>query len=122
MCELTGLSDSAANYLAQLVKDRDHEKLSVINYLFAELNNDYDFYEHKTQSREEVASSVLGALFIYFARCLYKEDAWNEFVDLGSDKKNEILISAYKQYLLNEVMDAVKASAVAYREYNKPWE
>ena len=44
VCEFTGLSDSAAEYLAQLVKDKDYEKLSIINRLFQELCEDYDFY------------------------------------------------------------------------------
>ena len=122
VCELTGLSDSAADYLAQLVKDRDHEKLSVINHLFAELNNDYDFYEHETQSGEEIASSVLGALFLYFARCAQWEDVVSDFIDLSDDKRKEIFAMAYKQYLLNQVTDAVKASAEAYKQDNKPWE
>ncbi len=122
VCELTGLSDSAADYLAQLVKDRDHEKLSVINHLFAELNNDYDFYKHETQSGEEVASSVLGALFLYFARCSQWEDVVSDFIDISDDKRKDIFAMAYKQYLLNQVTDAVKASAEAYKQENKTWE
>ena len=61
VCEFTGLSDSAAEFLAQLVKDKDYEKLSVINHLFQELCEDYEFY-----SGEDEASSVLGALFRCF--------------------------------------------------------
>ena len=122
VCELTGLSDSAADYLTQLVKNRDYDKLSVINHLFAELNNDYVFYEHETQSGEEVASSVLGALFLYFARCAQWEDIVNDFIDLSGDKRKEIFATAYKQYLLNQVTDAVKASAEVYKQDNKSWE
>lgn len=122
VCEYTGLSDSTADYLVQLVKDKDYGKLAVINHLFNELAQDYEFYCYETQDGEEATSSVLGALFLYFARCLDKEDTWDEFVDLCDDRNKEILSVAYKQYLLNQVTDAVKASAEAYREYNKLWE
>ena len=122
VCEFTGLSDTAADYLAQLVKEKDYGKLGVINHLFDELSDDYDFFSYESEDGEETASRVLGALFLYFARCLYNEYAWNEFVDLCDDRNKEILSVAYKQYLLNQVTDAVKASAEAYREYNKPWE
>lgn len=122
VCELTGLSDSAADYLTQLVKDRDYEKLSVINHLFAELNDDYVFYSYETQSGEEIASSVLGALFLYFARCAQWEDVVSDFIDFSDDKRKEIFATAYKQYLLNQVTDAVKASAEVYKQDNKPWE
>ena len=43
VCEFTGLSDRAAEYLSELVKDKDYAKLSVINHLFDELSEDYDF-------------------------------------------------------------------------------
>ena len=56
VCEFTGLSDSAAEYLAQLVKDKDYEKLSIINHLFDELTEDYDFYSYETQNGEEAAA------------------------------------------------------------------
>ncbi len=122
VCEFTGLSDTAADYLAQLVKDKDYGKLGVINHLFDELSDDNEFFSYEAEDREETASSVLSALFLYFARCLYKEDTWNEFVDLCDDRKKEILAAAYKQYLLNQVTDAVKASAEAYRKYSLPSE
>ena len=58
VCDFTGLSDQAAEYLSELVENRDYAKLSVINHLFKELCEDYAFY-----SGEDEASSVLGALF-----------------------------------------------------------
>lgn len=122
VCEFTGLSDNAAEYLAQLVKDKDYEKLSIINHLFDELNEDYDFYSYETQNEEEAASSVLGALFLYFERCSGTDSVWDEFIDLGNDKLKEILAAAYKQLLLNQVTDIVKASAEAYKRDNEPIE
>ena len=120
VCEFTGLSDSAADYLAELVKDKDYEKLSIINHLFDELTEDYDFYSYETQNGEETASSVLGALFLYFERCSGTESVWDEFNDLGNDRRKEILAVAYKQFLLNQVTELVKASAEVYRRDNEP--
>lgn len=119
VCEFTGLSDNAAEYLAQLVKNKNYAKLSVINHLFQELCEDYDFYSYETQNGEEAASSVLGALFLYFERCSGTDNVWDEFDDLGNDKRKEILTAAYKQLLLNQVTDLVKASAEAYRRDNE---
>ena len=45
---------------------------------------------------------------------------WDEFNDLGDDRRKEILAAAYKQFLLNQVTDLVKASVEAYRRDNEP--
>lgn len=119
VCEFTGLSDRAAEYLSELVKDKNYEKLSVINHLFDELTEDYDFYTYETQNGEEAASSVLGALFLYFERCSDTDSVWDEFADLGNDRPKEILAAAYKQLLLNQVTELVKLSAEAYRRDNE---
>lgn len=120
VCEFTGLSDSAAEFLAQLVKGKDYAKLSIINHLFDELSEDYDFYSYETQNGEETASSVLGALFLYFERFSDTRSVWDEFVDLGNDRRKEVLAAAYKQLLLNQVTELVKVSAEAYRQDNEP--
>ena len=117
VCEFTGLSDSAAEFLAQLVKDKDYEKLSVINHLFQGLCEDYEFY-----SGEDEASSVLGALFRCFEKFTRSENDWENYVDLGDEKRKEMLAAAYRQFMFNQVMEAVKSSLEDYREYNKPWE
>ena len=119
VCEFTGLSDRAAEYLSELVKDKDYGKLSIINHLFDELTEDYDFYSYETQDGEETASSVLGALYLYFERCSGTDSVWNEFNDLGNDSRKEILAAAYKQLLLNQVTELVKASAEAYSRDNE---
>ena len=97
MCELTGLSDGAAEYLAQLVKDKDSRKLSVINHLFRMFNEYYDFNFHETQGGNETANSILGALFLYFERF----SDWDKFVSdnliIGEDINRNILSAAYKQ-------------------------
>ena len=122
VCEFTGLSDKAAEYLSELVKDKDYAKMSIIIHLFDELSEDYDFYSYETQNGEETASSVLGALFLYFERCSGTESVWDEFNDLGNDRRKEILAAAYKQLLLNQVTELVKASAEAYSRDNEPIE
>lgn len=116
VCEFTGLSDSAAEFLAQLVKDKDYEKLSVINHLFQELCEDYEFY-----SGEDEASSVLGALFRCFEKFTGLENEWENYVDLGDEKRKEVLAAAYRQFMLNQVTEAVKSSLEGYKQDNLPW-
>lgn len=118
VCELTGLSDEAAEYLAFLVKNKDRDKLSVINHLFRQLNEDYDFNFYETQDGKEAASSILGALFIYFENFADKDKLLMDFLNLREDLSEGILSAAYKQYLLNQITDAVKADAEAYVEYS----
>lgn len=119
MCEFTGLSDRAAEYLSEIVEKKDYAKLSIINHLFDELTEDYDFFSYETQNGEEAASSILGALFLYFERCSGTESVWDEFNDLGNDRRKEILAAAYRQLLLNQVTELVKSSAEAYRRDNE---
>ena len=116
VCEFTGLSDSAAEFLAQLVKDKDYEKLSVINHLFQELCEDYEFY-----SGEDEASSVLGSLFRCFEKFTGSENEWENYVDLGDEKRKEMLAAAYRQFMLNQVTEAVKSSLEGYKQDNLPW-
>lgn len=116
VCEFTGLSDSAAEFLAQPVKDKDYEKLSVINHLFQELCEDYEFY-----SGEDEASSVLGALFRCFEKFTGLENEWENYVDLGDEKRKEVLAAAYRQFMLNQVTEAVKSSLEGYKQDNLPW-
>ena len=116
VCEFTGLSDSAAEFLAQLVKDKDYETLSVINHLFQELCEVYEFY-----SGEDEASSVLGALFRCFEKFTGSENEWENYVDLGDEKRKEMLAAAYRQFMLNQVTEAVKSSLEGYKQDNLPW-
>ena len=118
VCELTGLSDEAAEYLAFLVKNKDRGKLSIINHLFRQLNEDYDFNFYETQDGKEAASSILGALFIYFENFADKDKLLMDFLNLREDLSEGILSAAYKQYLLNQITDAIKADAEAYVEYS----
>ena len=116
VCEFTGLSDSAAEYLSELVENRDYEKLSVINHLFKELCEDYAFY-----SGEDEASSLLGSLFRCFEKFTGSENDWENYVDLGDEKRKEVLAAAYRQFMLNQVTEAVKSSLEGYKQDNLPW-
>ena len=44
---------------------------------------------------------------------------WDEFNELGNDRRKEILAAAYKQLLLNQVTELVKASAEVYSRDNE---
>ena len=120
VCEFTGLSDRAVEYLSELVKKKDYAKLEVINHLFLELCQDYDFYYHEQNGGEELASSILGALFYYFDKCLYQDNEWEDFIDVGVVERTHLLRTAYKQYLYDQVTRAVRNSAHDYAEYMKP--
>ena len=116
VCDFTGLSDQAAEYLSELVENRDYAKLSVINHLFKELCEDYAFY-----SGEDEASSLLGSLFRCFEKFTGSENDWENYVDLGDEKRKEVLAAAYKQFMLNQVVKAVELSLEGYKQDNLPW-
>lgn len=60
VCEFTGLSDRAAEYLSEIVEKKDYAKLSIINHLFDELTEDYDFsaMKRRTERKPQAVSSV----------------------------------------------------------------
>lgn len=116
VCDFTGLSDQAAEYLSELVENRDYAKLSVINHLFKELCEDYAFY-----SGEDEASSLLGSLFRCFEKFTRSENDWENYVDLGDEKRKEVLAAAYRQFMLNQVVKALELSSEEYKQDNLPW-
>lgn len=116
VCDFTGLSDQAAEYLSELVENRDYAKLSVINHLFKELCEDYAFY-----SGEDEASSLLGSLFRCFEKFTGSENDWENYVDLGDEKRKEVLAAAYRQFMLNQVVKALELSLEGYKQDNLPW-
>ena len=69
-----------------------------------------------------ISKSTLGSLFRYFEKFSKWVNAWEDYVDLCDEERNQILAAAYKQYVLIRVTEAVKPGLEAYREYNKPWE
>lgn len=89
---------------------------SVINHLFKELCEDYAFY-----SGEDEASSVLGSLFRCFEKFTRSENDWENYVDLGDEKRKEVLAAAYRQFMLNQVVKALELSLEGYKQDNLPW-
>lgn len=69
---------------------------------------------------KESASSVLGALIIYFEKRAYREVDWGESLNVETMRKNLILKNAYMQYLFEQLITAIKNSASAYAEDMKP--
>ena len=116
VCDFTGLSDQAAEYLSELVENRDYAKLSVINHLFKELCEDYAFY-----SGEDEASSILGSLFRCFEKFTGSENDWENYVDLGDEKRKEVLAAAYRQFMFNQVVKVLELSSEEYKQDNLPW-
>ena len=94
----------------------------MVNHLLDELAEDYAFYAHENENGEEVAESVLGALFLYFDKVELTQDEWTEIIHTGDEKKDGILIAAYMQFLLNQVTENTKSNAKYYDERNKQYE
>ena len=122
VCDFTGLSDTAVEYLAELVKNKRFDRIAVINHLFSELKQDYAFYCHEENDDGELAESILGALFLYFDKVQLTKDEWAEIIHTGDERKDEILISAYMQFLLNHVTENTRSSATYFDEFNKQYE
>ena len=69
-----------------------------------------------------ISKSTLGSLFRYFEKFSKWVNAWEDYVDLCDEERNQVLAAAYKQYVLIRVTKAVKSGLEAYWKYNKPWE
>lgn len=122
VCDFTGLSDTAAEYLAELVKNKRFDRIAVINHLFSELKQDYAFYCHEENDDGELAESILGALFLYFDKVQLTKDEWAEIIHTGDEKKDEVLVSAYMQFLFNQVTENTRSSAKYFDDCNKQYE
>ena len=122
VCDFTGLSDTAVEYLAELVKNKRFDRIAVINHLFSELKQDYAFYCHEENDDGELAESILGALFLYFDKVQLTKYEWAEIIHTGDEKKDEVLVSAYMQFLLNQVTENTRSSAKYFDDCNKQYE
>ena len=122
VCDFTGLSDTAVEYLAELVKNKRFDRIAVINHLFSELKQDYAFYCHEENDDGELAESILGALFLYFDKVQLTKDEWAEIIHTGDEKKDEVLVTAYMQFLLNQVTENTRSSAKYFDDCNKQYE
>lgn len=82
VCELTGLSDAAAEFLSELLKHQRYGILDKLNYLLEEFANDCDEdYDMQGQRNLEDTSSILNALFGYMEKYSHFEDAL-DFVEV----------------------------------------
>ena len=65
-------------------------------------------------------SLSLKHLYALISNYHYWTNEWEDYIDVGSEERNRIFATAYKQYLFDQVVTAVKDSAHAYVEYMKP--
>lgn len=122
VCELTGLSDAAAEFLSELLKHQRYGILDKLNYLLEEFANDCDEdYDMQGQRNLEDTSSILNALFGYMEKYSNFEDALDfvEIEDVASRQKAE---TVYRELLIRRIIDAVKVGTEEYKEQHKPWE
>lgn len=122
VCELTGLSDAAAEFLSELLKHQRYGILDKLNYLLEEFANDCDEdYDMQGQRNLEDTSSILNALFGYMEKYSHFENALDfvEIEDVACRQKAE---TVYRELLIRRIIDAVKVGTEEYKEQHKPWE
>ena len=122
VCELTGLSDKAADFLSELLKHQRYGTLDMLNYLIEDFANDYnEYYDMQGDKNLENASSILNAVFSYIDKYSRYENALDfmEFEDVARQQKAE---TVYRELLIRRIIDAVKVGTEEYKEQHKPWE
>lgn len=122
VCELTGLSDAAADFLFELVKHQRYGEIDKLNYLLEDFANDYnDDYDMQGDRNLENASSILNAVFSYMEKYSRYENAldYMEIEDIVRQQKVE---TVYRELLIRRIIDAVKVGTEEYKELHKPWE
>lgn len=121
VCELTGLSDTAADFLSDLLKHQRYGTLDKLNYLIEDFSDDCDEdYDMQGSKNLENTSSILNALFSYMEKYSRYENALDfmEFEDVARQQKAE---TVYRELLVRRIIDAVKVGTEEYREQHKPW-
>ncbi|MDE6641840.1 MAG: helix-turn-helix domain-containing protein [Acetatifactor sp.] len=69
VCELTGISDAAADFLFGLVNHQRYGEINKLNYLLEDLANDYnEDYDMQGDRNLESASSIFNAVFSYMEK------------------------------------------------------
>ena len=56
-----------------------------------------------------------------FEKFTGSENDWENYVDLGDEKRKEVLAAAYRQFMLNQVVNALELSLEGYKQDNLPW-
>ncbi len=121
-CELTGLSDEAAEFMSELLKHQRYDIISMLNYLIEDFANDCDEdYDMQGSKNLENASSILNALLSYMEKYSRYENALDfmEIEDVARQQKAE---TVYRELLIRRIIDAVKVGTEEYKEQHKPWE
>lgn len=121
VCELTGLSDTAADFLSGLLKHQRYGTLDKLNYLIEDFANDCDEdYDMQGSKNLEDTSSILNALFSYMEKYSRYENALDfmEMEDVARQQKAE---TVYRELLIRRIIDAVKVGTEEYKEQHKPW-
>ncbi len=122
VCELIGLSDTAADFLSGLLKHQRYGTLDILNYLIEDFANDCDEdYDMQGSKNLENTSSILNALFSYIEKYSRCENALDfmEIEDVARQQKAE---TVYRELLIRRIIDAVKVGTEEYKEQHKPWE
>lgn len=122
VCELTGLSDTAADFLSKLLKHQRYGTLDMLNYLIEDFANDCkEDYDMQGSKNLEDTSSILNALFSYMEKYSRYENALDfmEMEDVARQQKAE---TVYRELLIRRIIDAVKVCTEEYKEQHKPWE
>ena len=116
VCELTGLSDKAADFLYDLLKHQRYGTLDKLNYLIEDFANDYnEDYDMQGDKNLEDTSSILNALFGYMEKYSRYENVLDfmEFEDVARQQKAE---TVYRELLIRRIIDAVKVGTEEYKE------
>ncbi len=122
VCELTGLSDTAADFLSGLLKHRRYGTLDMLNYLLEDFASDYnEDYDMQGSNNIENASSILNALFSYMQKYSRYENAL-DFMEIADVIRQQKAETVYRELLIRRIIDAVKVGTEEYKKQHKPWE
>lgn len=122
VCEFTGLSDTAADFLSELLKHRRYGTLDKLNYLIEDFANDCDEdYDMQGSKNLENTSSILNALFSYMEKYSRYENAL-DFMEIEDVARRQKAETVYRELLIRRIIDAVKVGTEEYKEQHKPWE
>lgn len=122
VCELTGLSDTAVDFLSNLLKHQRYGTLDKLNYLIEDFANDFDEdYDMQGDKNIEDTSSVLNAVFGYMEKYSSCENALDfmEIEDVARWQKAE---TVYRELMIRRIIDAVRVCTEEYDNRRRPWE
>lgn len=122
VCEITGLSDTAAEFLSELLKHHRYGTLEMLNFLLEDFANDFnDDYDMQGDKNIEDASSVLNAVFSYMEKYSSHINPLDfmEIEDVARWQKTE---TVYRELMIRRIIDAVRVCTEEYDNRRRPWE